>query len=149
MKKIIVSLAVAFAVFTGRTYAAAAGPSIPVSVTDEFTHHFAGASDVTWEIGKTFYKATFDMHGKTLFAFYAGNGSLMGVAHNLSPVNLPDGLRDEIKDSYAGYWITELFTYQNDTEKAFVITLESPEKIVVLKGGGQSAWTVYKTVPRS
>jgi hypothetical protein len=144
MKKIIVSLALLLVLFAGRTYAGTTGPAIPPSVSTEFTDRFADAKDVIWEMGRNFYKATFDIHGKTMFAFYTGDGGLMGVAHNLAADKLPGDLRQELKDSYAGYWITDLFTYKNADERAFVITLESPDKTVVLKSNGPSGWTVYR-----
>ena len=148
MKKIIVSLAIALAVFTGRTYAAGIDPSIPGSVTEEFSRHFGGAKDITWETGRDFYKATFDMHGRTLFAFYAINGNLMGVAHNLSPDGLPAALREELKNSWTGYWITGLVTYRKGSDKTYVMMLENPDRIVVLQATSQSRWTVDKTTEK-
>ena len=45
-------------------------------------------------------------------------------------------------------WITDLFGYHNMDEKGFVITLESADKVVVLKAVGEEGWRVYKTTSK-
>jgi hypothetical protein len=149
MKKIIVSLALLLALFTGRTYAGTNGPLIPAFVNAEFTGQFADAKDVIWETGRNFYKATFDIDGKTLFAFFADNGALMGIAHNLAADKLPGELREAVREHYAGYWITDLFTYKNADEKAFVITVENADRVVVLKSNDTTGWTVYRSTVKN
>jgi len=131
----------------GSTYAAAPKLNIPVPVPvkAQFTQQFAQARDVRWEEGKDFFKATFEDWGRTLFAFYSGNGDLMGVATNLSASSLPERLQAQIKKSYTGYWITDLFGFHNQDEKGFVVTLESADRVVVLKAAGDESWSVYRT----
>ncbi len=147
MKKTIIALAFATLGFTASTYAAApkSAAPVPVRVETEFTQHFSDAVDVRWEEGRNFFKATFEDFGRTLFAFFSDNGELMGVATNLSSTRLPERLQAEIKHSYSGYWITDLFGYHNDTERGFVVTLENADKVVVLKATGEGGWNVYKT----
>jgi hypothetical protein len=143
MKKIIVSLAFSMLVFTSSTFAGTGG--VPASVSSVFNEKFAQAKDVRWETGKGFYKAAFEMRGRTLFVFFADNGDIMGMAGNLSPVRLPESLRSEIKKNYSNYWITDLFKYRNADENGFVITLEGADKVIVLKALGDQGWQVYKT----
>jgi hypothetical protein len=147
MKKTIISLAFTMLGLAGSSYAAAPKSAVPVPVRIEerFSQQFAHAMDVRWEEGKNFFKATFEDWGRTLFAFYAGNGDLMGVASNLSSSSLPERLQTQIKRSYTGYWITDLFSYHNKDEKGFVVTLENADKVVVLKAAGDGGWSVYKT----
>ncbi len=146
MKKIIVSLALLMLVFTGNIFAGTGG--VPASVSSVFNEKFANVKDVRWETGKNFYKAAFEMRGKTLFVFFADNGDIMGVAGNLSPVRLPETLRSEIKKNYSNYWITDLFKYRNADEDGFVVTLEGADKVVVLKALGNQGWQVYKTITK-
>ena len=156
MKKIIVVVALTFASFAGSytyaattgSYAATGGPKVPAPVTTEFTDHFTGATDVMWEAGRNFFKATFSINGFTHFAYFSDNGTLMGIAHYLSPDKLPANLKTEIKNSYAGYWITDLFTYRNADEKAFVITIENADRTVVLKSSDHSGWSVYRSTAK-
>ena len=150
MKKTIIALAFSTLGLTGASYAATTVSSarsydVPVQVKEEFSEQFSTAMDVKWEEGKEFFKATFEDWGRTLFAFYAGNGDLMGVATNLSSSALPVKLQTQIKHSYAGYWITDLFGYHNADEKGYVATIENADKVVVLKSVGDGTWTVYKT----
>lgn len=143
MKKIIASLALTLLVFTGSIFAGTG--DVPQSVNGAFNEKFAQAKDVKWETGKGFYKAEFEMRGRTLMVYFAGNGDIMGIAGNLSPVKLPESLRSEIKKNYAGYWITDLFKYRNTDENGFVVTLEGADKVIVLKATGGQGWLVYRT----
>jgi hypothetical protein len=145
MKKTIISLAFTILGLAGSTYAAPNSIPVPVRIEAQLSQQFAHAMDVRWEEGKNFFKATFEDWGRTLFAFYAGNGDLMGVATNLSSSSLPAQLQAQIKRSYSGYWITDLFSYHNVDEKGFVVTLENADKVVVLKAVGDAGWRVYQT----
>jgi hypothetical protein len=143
MKKLIVSLALSMLVFTSSIFASTGG--VPASVSSVFNEKFAQAKDVKWETGKDFYKAAFEVRGRTMFVYFADNGDIMGVAGNLSPVRLPESLRSEIRKNYSNYWITDLFRYRNAVEDGFVITLEGADKVIVLKALGAQGWHVYKT----
>jgi hypothetical protein len=145
MKKTMIALAFTMLGLAGTTYAAAPKVEVPVPVEAQFSQQFARAMDVRWEEGGNFFKATFEDFGQTLFAFYADNGDLMGVATNLSVTTLPQRLQAQIKHSYAGYWVTDLFGYHNADEKGFVVTVENADKVVVLKAVGEGGWSVYKT----
>lgn len=144
MKKIIIATAFALFGFAAHSYAATPKSAIPVTVEEQFSHQFSDATDVKWETGTRYFKATFEDQGKTLFAFYAGNGDFMGIAHNLSASRLPEELRSSIKSAYSGYWITDLFSFHNANEGGLVVTLENADEVVVLKAVDHNAWTVYK-----
>jgi hypothetical protein len=147
MKKTMISLAFTMLGLAGSCYAEApkSEVTVPVRIEERFSQQFAHAMDVRWEEGKNFFKATFEDWGRTLFVFYAGNGDLMGVATNLSSSSLPERLQAQIKQSYTGYWITDLFGYHNLEEKGFVVTLENADKVVVLKAAGDGGWSVFRT----
>ncbi len=143
MKKLTVLITLSLFLLAGRTYAGTTDPTVPESINTEFSRDFAQAQAVKWEIADRFFKATFDFRGKVLFAFYADNADFMGVATNLLSDRLPRKLSAEIKKSYAGYWITDLFNYKTVNEDGFMITLESPEKVIILKSAGVQGWSVY------
>jgi outer membrane lipoprotein-sorting protein len=146
MKKFIASLALAMLVCTGSIFAGTGG--VPQSVNGAFNEKFAQAKDVKWETGKGFYKAEFEMRGRTMFVYFADNGDIMGIAGNLSPVRLPESLRSEIKKNYSSYWITDLFKYRNEDGGGFVVTLEGADKVIVLKALGDQGWQVYRTISK-
>jgi hypothetical protein len=149
MKKTMIAIAILILGLTSSSYAASPKSPVPPNVETEFTQQFANAMDVRWETGKNFFKATFEDWGRTLFAFYADNGDLMGVASNLSTTTLPERLREQVKHLYAGYWVTDLFGYHNADEKGFVITLENADRVVVLKAVGKEGWSVYRMTTKS
>src|SRR5271170_1102880 len=135
MKKTFFTLAISMLGFAGSSFAATPKSTdpVPANVESEFCERFTTAMDVRWEERKNFFKATFEDWGRTLFAFYADNGDLMGVASNLSSSTLPERLQTQVKKYYSGYWITDLFAYHNQDEKGFVVTLESADRVIVLK----------------
>ena len=142
-------MAIALLGLAATSYAAAPKMDVPAKVAEQFTQQFSGAMDVRWEEGNNFFKATFEDWGRTLFAFYADNGDLMGVATNLSSSTLPAYLQTALKHSYSGYWITDLFGYHNPDEKGYVVTLENADKRIVLKAVGDGGWSVYKQTLRN
>ncbi|HUB61459.1 MAG TPA: hypothetical protein VL978_12185 [Puia sp.] len=151
MKKTLIAFAITMLGLTAGSYAATPKSSdpVPVNVETEFQGQFTNAMDVRWETGKNFFKATFEDWGRTLFAFYADNGDLMGVATNISTTVLPRQLREQVKRAYAGYWVTDLFDYHNPDERGYVITLENADRVVVLKAVGHESWSVYKTTTKA
>jgi hypothetical protein len=151
MKKTIITFAILMLGCAGSSYAETLRSTdpVPANVESEFSQRFINAQDVRWEEGQHFFKATFEDWGRTLFAFYDDNGSLMGVATNLSTSTLPEQLRTRVRKSYAGYWITDLFGYHTADEKGFVITLENADKVIILKAVGDEGWSVYKTTVKA
>jgi hypothetical protein len=145
MKKIFFIIAVSMLGFVASSYANNNNGAVPAGVTMQFTQQFVQATEVKWETGKEFYKATFEDWGRTLFAYYSGDGDLLGVSTNLTPAGLPARLKEQIGKSYANYWITDLFGYHNQDEHGFVITLENSDRTVVLKAVGNGGWSVYQT----
>jgi hypothetical protein len=149
MKKIFAFIAISMLGFVASSYANGNDGFVPAGVTTEFSQQFVQAKDVKWVTGNGFYKATFEDWGRTLFAYYSGDGDLIGVSTNLTPAGLPERLKTQITKSYANYWITDLFGFHNQDEHGFVITLENPDKVVVLKAAVNGGWAVYKTMVKS
>jgi hypothetical protein len=143
MKKLAVLLAVSLLLFTASTYARTTDPTVPESINTEFSRDFSQAKDVKWDIGNQFFKATFDLQGRVVFAFYTDDADLIGIATNLRSDWLPRNLSAQIKKSYANYWITDLFKYKTGNEDGFVITLENSDKVVILKSEDAKEWNVY------
>jgi hypothetical protein len=148
MKKSIVIFAFAILGFAGSAFAGTIAPKVPTPVSDQFGQQFTKATDVQWETGRDFYKATFEAWGRTLFAFYSGSGDLMGVATNLSAAGLSQRLKDQLHRQYNGYWITDLFGYHNVNEHGLVVTVENADRAVVLKAIGNGGWAVYRTTAK-
>lgn len=142
MKKIIVLFAFCFVLFAGKAFAATPDPTVPEMVNEQFSARFHQATDVLWAKGVNYFKATFELRGKVVFAWYAGNGDLMGVGTNLSSDKLPEDLKAALQNSYSNFWLTELAHYSTADENGFVATLENADKVVQLKSSGMGKWSV-------
>jgi hypothetical protein len=143
MKKIITTIAIAICSFS-----AFANGSVNQKVLDAFNNEFSSASEVEWSIGEDYYKASFNYNGKYVYAYYDGNGELLGLARNLSPVDLPMALQTNLKKNYAGFWVSDLFESVKNDETNYYITIENADSKVVLKSELNS-WSVYKKTKKS
>ncbi|RYG44226.1 MAG: hypothetical protein EOO01_19915 [Chitinophagaceae bacterium] len=140
MKKIILTLAIALstlAVFATET-------KVNTVVLTKFNSEFAGATDVNWTAGTSFYKASFVYNTQLVTAFYSFEGEMLGLARNISSLDLPMNLQTSLKKEYGGRWITELFELSNDGGTSYYITLEQADTKIVLKSENGSQWSVYK-----
>lgn len=140
MKRIILTLAIAlssFAVF-------AKDVKVSTTVLNSFNSEFADAKDVQWSSGTGFYKASFMYNDQYVTAFYGFDGQMLGVARNISSLDLPMNLQSSLKKDYSGRWITELFEVSNEEGTHYYITLEQADSKVTLKSSNGSKWSVYK-----
>jgi hypothetical protein len=140
MKKIILTIAIAissFAVFANNT-------DINSSVLKAFNKEFSGASEVAWTAGAQFYKASFVHNTQHLTAFYTYSGELLGVARNISSLDLPMNLQASLRNDYGGRWITELFEMSTEEGTTYYITLEQADSKIVLQSADGHQWSVYK-----
>lgn len=140
MKRIILTLAIAlssFAVF-------AKDVKVSTAVLNSFNSEFADAKDVQWSSGTGFYKASFMYNDQYVTAFYGFDGQMLGVARNISSLDLPLNLQSSLKKDYSGRWITELFEVSNEEGTHYYITLEQADSKVTLKSSNGSKWSVYK-----
>lgn len=140
MKKIIMTLAIAIsslAVF-------AADVKVSTAVLNAFNSEFSEAKDVQWTSGTGYYKASFVFNDQHVTAFYGFDGQMLGLARNISSLDLPMNLQTSLKKDYADRWITELFEVSNEEGTHYYITLEQADSKVTLKSSNGSKWSVYK-----
>lgn len=108
-----------------------------------FHKDFANASNISWEQKPNFVKVTFTMNSQVLCAFYNNNGNLEAVVRNLVSNQLPIDLLTDLKNTYTGYWISDLFEMVSDDQTSYYVTLENADKTIVLTSAGTEGWTVY------
>src|SRR5688572_4127401 len=70
-------------------------------IVNSFRKDFAAASEVQWEKGSNYVKATFKMSEQVMFAYYSEAGDLLAVTRNLSSSQLPIGLLTQLKKNYS------------------------------------------------
>jgi hypothetical protein len=145
MKKIILTIAIAvcsLAVFANET-------NVNASVLNTFSKDFAGATEVNWTSSSQFYKASFVYNAQHVTAFYSFDGEMLGLARNISSLDLPMHLQTSLKKDYGGRWISELFELSNAEGTSYYITLEQADSKLILKSEDGSSWSVYKKAVKS
>lgn len=140
MKKIIMILAV----LISTTSAFAGEENVATKVLNAFKTEFNTAKEVEWTVGSNYYKAAFVYNEKHVFAYYNGEGELLGLTRYLSSDDLPLNLQNNLKKSYSKYWISDLFEVAKSDGTAYYITLEDADSKIVLKASAESDWSVYQ-----
>jgi hypothetical protein len=84
------------------------------------------------------------MNEKVFIAYYTEEGEKLALVRNISRLDLPLSLQENLKDSYSQYWITDLFEMNGRDESAYYITIENADVKLTLKSFGMSGWGVYK-----
>lgn len=143
MKKSILSLALMLMIGLSSTFANNA-EGVNQKVISSFKKDFANAKDVKWESSKEYVKATFNMNGQILFAYYSETGEMLAMTRNILSSQLPINLLNDLKKEYSSFWITDLFEMASGDETAYYVTLESAENILVLKSTNASKWEQFK-----
>ncbi|HEY4831174.1 MAG TPA: hypothetical protein VIH61_01240 [Waddliaceae bacterium] len=67
------------------------------------------------------------------------------VMRNIPSGELPTALRDEIKDEYKDYWITDLYETVGKKKPSYFITLQNADQIITLSATDSENWVVTGT----
>ena len=121
---------------------------VSTAVTNAFHHAFKNAADVEWKEGGSFYKADFTLNGQYVTAFYNTEAKLMAVTRNISPVQLPVTLQNNLKTAYEDYWISELFELSDESGTSYYVTVEDGDSRITLKSFG-TTWSTFKKSRKS
>jgi hypothetical protein len=114
-----------------------------------FQHDFKNAHLIGTEIHENFIKVTFTKDNNILFAYYATNGKLLGVVHNMLSNELPLELQMSLKQNYGDYWITELFQINGDDESGYFVSLQNGDEILNLRSTPDQGWEVYSSTRKN
>jgi hypothetical protein len=144
MKQMIVTLVIALSSLS----AVAAEGNVNQKVLSAFKTEFASATEVTWTEGESYFKATFNYNGKYVFAYYNGDGELLGMSRYLSPIDLPLALQNNLKKNYEGFWISDLFEAAKDDATNYYITIENADTKIILKSDDNS-WSTFSKTKKS
>jgi hypothetical protein len=137
MKKIILSMAIALAVFST---AFAKPDSINDRAVAAFQKDFHKASQVEWTSTNNYVMASFLMDNETQFAYYDFQGNLIGVVHHILTSSLPADLSKDIKKHYSNYWVSELFQITTDQGVFYYIRLKNADETIALTTEGGNSW---------
>jgi hypothetical protein len=118
-------------------------------VNASFKQHFKTAQILNTEVSGKYTKVTFKLNDNIMTAFYADNGNLLAVVHNMLSTQLPADLQTDLKNNYGDYWITELFELKGEDHinhqsvNCYYISLENANGKVILRSVDDSNWEVY------
>ena len=143
MKKIAQLLVLAM-IISATTFATNIHDNVNKNIQAAFTEKFAGAKEVSWATTDNYVKASFQINGQFMAAYFTGSGNLIGVARNLLSQQLPINLQTGLKKELTGGWITELFEYATDEETSYFATLENADQKVVVQSIDSHNWVVVK-----
>ncbi len=113
-------------------------------VLNAFKRQFTNASDVEWNTGSNYFKASFLYNYNYVNAYYSQDGEFIATTRNISSVNLPMLLQTDLKQKYNNYWISDLYELAKPESTTYFITLENADQKIILKSSGGSEWTQYK-----
>ena len=116
-------------------------------VKASFQRDFQNAHLVSTEVKDNFTKVIFTLNDQVMTAFYAANGSLLGVTRNIVSSQLPVNLLISFKKNYSAYWITDLFEMSQDSQSNYYLTLENAETKITLRSNGED-WDVYSNIKK-
>lgn len=143
MKKTILTWVLLLAVGLSTTFAHKT-ENVNEQVINSFKKEFASAQDVSWEKSKDISKATFKLNDQVMFAYYSEEGNLLAVVRNIVSGQLPINLLSDLKKSYAGYWISDLFEMASENTTYYYVTVQNSDQTVVLKSFGSAGWETFK-----
>lgn len=119
-------------------------------VLTAFDNAYTGAKDIKWESVGNYSKATFQLDGRVMYAYFNEEGEEIASARNISPSQLPSTLGNELKIQCGdNRWITELFELTSNGDTTYFATLYSADRIIVLKGDSFRNWTVFQKRKRT
>lgn len=143
MKKSILSVALMLMIGVSSIFANNA-EGVNQRVLNSFNKEFSNATEVKWETGKEYVKATFNLNGQVLFAYYTEKGEMLAMTRNILSSQLPINLLNDLKKNYSSYWISDLFEMAAGNETSYYITLENADAVTVLRSTDSINWEQFK-----
>ncbi|MEO6069185.1 MAG: hypothetical protein ABIN57_11485 [Chitinophagaceae bacterium] len=141
MKSLIIAFTLLLSVATTSVFAAE--KAVSPLVLKSFNNTFNTATQVAWTVTESFYKATFEINGQYVTAFYLSDGSMAAVTRNISRAQLPVTLQADLA-KYPDMWLSDLFELTTENNTQYYITLENGTDKVVLKSASNLSWTAYQ-----
>jgi hypothetical protein len=144
MKKIITAVVAMVILTATATFANETNKNNNVDerVEKSFRKEFSTAAETSWTKINDIYKVQFVLNGQIMFAFLNEEGVLLGAYRNILSNQLPMPLMTQLKEDYAGYWVSELFELAKDNQTNYFITLENGDQKIMLKSENANNWNI-------
>jgi hypothetical protein len=145
MKKILLTLVIAISTMTSF----ASPTDVNPTVLSAFNKEFKAATEVEWSAGINYFRATFTLNDKHIFAYYSESGELLGLSRYVTVAELPLNLQSDLRKSYGNYWISDLFEVANSDGTCYYATVENADTKIVLKATDAKNWTNFRKTKKS
>ena len=147
MKKVIIAIAIVFAVTTS-AFASSKETieSIERSVKEKFSSEFKGASDVQWTVTENAYLAIFTLNGNRMEALFTNSGEYIGTSISITLEDLPLKAKRSFAKKYEGYTVKEAQKYMLVDETAYYILAEKDAKKVIVKLSDHGDLSIAKMI---
>jgi uncharacterized protein YegP (UPF0339 family) len=144
MKKIITAIVAMVILTATATFANETNKNNNVDerVEKSFRKEFSTAAETSWTKINDIYKVQFVLNGQIMFAYLNEEGVLLGAYRNILSNQLPMPLMTQLKEDYAGYWISELFELAKDNQTNYFLTLENGDQKIMLKSENANTWNI-------
>ncbi len=141
MKKLLIVFTIFSSIYSTNSFAQDKTPTI---VSKSFQTSFSNAKEVTWSEVNDLYKAAFTSDGQTILAFYNAEGNLLASARDVSLLQLPLSLQNNLRKNYQDYTATNFFEVNNEGGTTYYVTVESNSIKLQLKSTSFGEWDAYK-----
>ncbi|MGE5521915.1 MAG: hypothetical protein ACM3VS_18475 [Candidatus Dadabacteria bacterium] len=139
MKRILIACTIAASLYCTPVFAK--GIIVSHVVLDAFKSNFSSATNVSWEMVGTYYRASFNEDDEAIFAYFGDDGSLVATSKFISINDLPKSLKKGLK-KYSGTSVIEVFEVDSKDDIRYYVTLGDGKKKVILESAA-SAWNVF------
>jgi len=147
MKKQLITLSLAVLITISSAFAGNK-EGVSEKAVKSFNKEFSLAKNVQWDTNRNLQKATFELNGQLMFAYYNNDGELLAISRNLTTTQLPIRLSTSLKENYSDFWVTDLFEMASNNESSYYITIENGESTTVLRAIGSGDWELYRKVKK-
>jgi hypothetical protein len=121
---------------------------ISYKIKQNFSADFADADKVTWIVKADFVKASFEVEGEKMEAFYDHSGAAIGCSKKITLDNLPVQAKRTFAKKYSDYTVKEAIKFDGVDETAYYISAENDKQSVILKVTGAGI-SVFKRTSKS
>jgi len=144
MKKIITAIVAMVLLTATATFANETNKdnNIDERVEKSFRKEFSTAEATSWTKINDLYKVQFILSGQVMFAYLNEEGVLLGAYRNILSNQLPMSLMTQLKEDYAGYWISELFEMAKENQTNYYVTIENGDQKITLKSENANNWNI-------
>jgi hypothetical protein len=134
MKKLIIAVFITIAI-AGSAFAKPENV-VNYRVLNHFNANFSEAENVNWSVAPKFVKASFELDGKKMEAFYNSDGELIGTSTAFAYNKLPKKSIKEISKKYPfpPYKLKECIEFTNgEGEKSYFISFDTENENVIIQ----------------